>query len=94
MFAPWCKLGMDAALLAFEPQVVIGLRMAKLASGALGALAEMPPRSTRRCPPPARPRCWWLRRFDAERRRWLPPARCTHIPSPAVGAALKPFGVW
>ncbi|GEO98632.1 hypothetical protein [Methylobacterium haplocladii] len=41
MFGPWWKLSMDTAMLAFESQAVIGLRMAKLAAGGAGAQAEM-----------------------------------------------------
>lgn len=40
MFGPWWKLGIDATLLAFEAQAVIGLRMAKLAAGGTAAQAE------------------------------------------------------
>lgn len=41
MFGPWWKLSMDTAMLAFESQAVIGLRMVKLAGGGVGAQAEM-----------------------------------------------------
>jgi hypothetical protein len=41
MFGPWWTLGMDTAMLAFESQAVIGLRLAKLAAGGAGAQAEI-----------------------------------------------------
>ncbi len=40
MFGAWWTVGYDAALLAMESQAVIGLRLAKLATGGAGAQAE------------------------------------------------------
>jgi hypothetical protein len=40
MFGPWWQLGVDATLLAFESQAVIGLRLTKLAAGGTAAQAE------------------------------------------------------
>lgn len=40
MFAPWWKLGMDATMLAFESQQVIGLRLAMLSLGGSAAQVE------------------------------------------------------
>jgi len=40
MFAPWWKLGMDATMLAFESQQVIGMRLAMLALGGSAAQVE------------------------------------------------------
>ena len=41
MFGSWWKLSIDTAMLAFESQAVIGLRMVKLAGGGAAAQAEM-----------------------------------------------------
>lgn len=40
MFAPWWKLGMDATMLAYESQQVIGMRLARLALGGSAAQVE------------------------------------------------------
>jgi hypothetical protein len=40
MFAPWFKLAFDTALLGFEAQQVVGLRLARLAGGGAVAQAE------------------------------------------------------
>ena len=40
MFATWWKLGFDTTMLALESQTVIGLRLAKLATGGAAAQAE------------------------------------------------------
>ena len=40
MFNPFMKFGLDSAMLAFESQQVIALRMAKLALGGRGASQE------------------------------------------------------
>ena len=40
MFGSWYKLGMDATMLAFESQQVIGMRLIRLAAGGAAGQAE------------------------------------------------------
>lgn len=40
MFGSWCTLPLDAMMLAFESQAVIGLRLARLATGGAAAATE------------------------------------------------------
>ncbi|TXM70925.1 hypothetical protein FV226_16370 [Methylobacterium sp. WL12] len=40
MFGSWYKLGMDATMLAFESQQVIGMRLIKIAAGGAVGRAE------------------------------------------------------
>ena len=40
MFGAWWKLGVDATLLAFESQQVIGMRLVKLSAGGAAAQVE------------------------------------------------------
>jgi urease beta subunit len=40
MFGSWYKLGMDATMLAFESQQVIGMRLIKIAAGGAVGQAE------------------------------------------------------
>ncbi|MGU3540856.1 hypothetical protein [Methylobacterium sp. A54F] len=40
MFGPWWKLGLDATMLAFESQQVIGMRLLKLSAGGAAAQVE------------------------------------------------------